>query len=154
MSASDVSGRSALFPEPEGDVAETGEILQDGILPSQDIRELIRKGHIRAYPEIAEQQIQPASLDLRLGDVAYRVQASFLPRRATVEQIIQDLQLRMVRVDHAAAMTHDTAQPIHRPTKARAGVNGASSIAGLAPARASARCGTAPRSCRTCGKAR
>src|SRR5215467_11654195 len=99
MSASDVSGRSALFPEPEGDVAETGEILQDGILPSQDIRELIRKGHIRAYPEIAEQQIQPASLDLRLGDVAYRVQASFLPRRATVEQIIQDLQLRMVRVD-------------------------------------------------------
>jgi dCTP deaminase len=99
MSASDVSHTSALFPESEGKVAETSEMLQDGILPSQGIRDLIRDGHIRALPEITEHQIQPASLDLRLGDIAYRVQASFLPRNATVEQRIQELQLRMVRVD-------------------------------------------------------
>jgi len=88
-----------LFPESEGKVAETSEMLQDGILPSQGIRDLIKDGHIRAFPEITEQQVQPASLDLRLGDIAYRVQASFLPRNATVEQRIQELQLRMVRVD-------------------------------------------------------
>lgn len=99
MSASDVTGSSALFPDHESEVAETSEMLQDGILPSQGIRELIKNGHVRGYPDITEQQIQPASLDLRLGDVAYRVQASFLPRRATVEQRIQELQLRMVRVD-------------------------------------------------------
>jgi dCTP deaminase len=99
MSASDVSARSALFPDPEGEVAETSETLQDGILPSQGIRDLIKNGHIRGFPDITEQQIQPASLDLRLGDIAYRVQASFLPRRATVEQRIQELQVRMARVD-------------------------------------------------------
>ena len=99
MSASDVSGRSTLFPEQDNEVAETNEVLEDGILPSQGIRDLIANGYVRGYPDIAEKQIQPASLDLRLGDVAYRVQASFLPRRATVEQRIQELQLRMARVD-------------------------------------------------------
>ncbi len=34
-----------------------------------------------AYPFV-ESQIQPASLDLRLGDIAFRVRASFLPRPA------------------------------------------------------------------------
>lgn len=99
MSMSDVSSSPTLFPERENEVADASEMLEDGILPSQGIRELIAKGHVRGFPDIGEKQIQPASLDLRLGDVAYRVQASFLPRRATVEQRIQDLQLRMARVD-------------------------------------------------------
>ncbi|MBT5811922.1 MAG: 2'-deoxycytidine 5'-triphosphate deaminase [Rhodospirillaceae bacterium] len=50
-----------------------------GILPSQAIRALIKSGEIAADVEILDDQIQPASLDLRLGGVAYRVQASFLP---------------------------------------------------------------------------
>ena len=91
MSATDVSGRSALFPEPEGEVDETAAMLADGILPSQEIRQLIKRGHILRVPEINEKQIQPASLDLTLGDVAYRVQASFLPRHATVEQRLEEL---------------------------------------------------------------
>jgi dCTP deaminase len=44
-----------------------------------------------------EEHIQPASLDLRLGDVAHRVQASFLPGPRTVESKIKEL--RMTRVD-------------------------------------------------------
>ena len=49
-----------------------------GVLPAQALRALIGTGAITATPEILDAQIQPASLDLRLGPVAYRVRASFL----------------------------------------------------------------------------
>jgi dCTP deaminase len=49
-----------------------------GVLPSQTLRRLISKGAISAEQPITDAQIQPASLDLRLGTVAYRVRASFL----------------------------------------------------------------------------
>jgi dCTP deaminase len=64
-----------LFPElfdPEG---------ESGILPWQEIRQLISAGRIS--PDIPEAQIQPASIDLRLGPRAYRVQASFLRGNST-----------------------------------------------------------------------
>ena len=65
-----------------------------GILPSQEIRELIANGKIRCPSEIPENQIQPASIDLRLGTVAYRVQASFLPgRSATLRSKIGELKI-------------------------------------------------------------
>src|SRR5262245_8484487 len=50
-----------------------------GILPVQAIRKLIAAGHVRLAEPIAADQLQPASLDLRLGLRAYRVRASFLP---------------------------------------------------------------------------
>ncbi len=50
-----------------------------GILPYQALKELIRNKEIMASAEFSEQQLQPASLDLRLGSAAYRVRASFLP---------------------------------------------------------------------------
>jgi len=50
-----------------------------GICPAQEIRKLIRDGVVEATSEIPEEQIQPASLDLRLGSKAYRMRASFLP---------------------------------------------------------------------------
>lgn len=49
-----------------------------GVLPSQALRHLISAGAISADLPITDAQIQPASLDLRLGTVAYRVRASFL----------------------------------------------------------------------------
>lgn len=49
-----------------------------GVLPAQDLRQLIEAGAIAADPAILPAQVQPASLDLRLGSVAYRVRASFL----------------------------------------------------------------------------
>ncbi|MGF1651270.1 MAG: 2'-deoxycytidine 5'-triphosphate deaminase [Hyphomicrobiaceae bacterium] len=52
-----------------------------GILPSQAIRALIANGTIGLGSPVAERQVQPASLDLRLGPVAFRIRASFLPRR-------------------------------------------------------------------------
>jgi dCTP deaminase len=50
-----------------------------GIMPSQWIEEAIAHGIIRAFPSVIPEQIQPNSLDLRLDQVAYRVQCSFLP---------------------------------------------------------------------------
>ncbi len=52
-----------------------------GILPSQALKALIRDGEIEADVAIKDAQIQPASLDLRLGIKAYRIRASFLPGR-------------------------------------------------------------------------
>jgi dCTP deaminase len=53
-----------------------------GILPCQKIRGMLAAGEILPagiLNEIATDQIQPASVDLRLGDYAYPVDASFLP---------------------------------------------------------------------------
>ena len=50
-----------------------------GVLPYQAIIAMIRAREITAAPEIEPAQIQPASMDLRLGHHAYRVRASFLP---------------------------------------------------------------------------
>ena len=49
-----------------------------GVLPSQRLDAMIAAGQITGTPAVTPAQIQPASLDLRLGTVAYRVRASFL----------------------------------------------------------------------------
>jgi len=54
-----------------------------GILPSQAIEALIAGGAITLAEPLLANQLQPASLDLRLGAVAYRVRASFLPGPGT-----------------------------------------------------------------------
>ena len=51
-----------------------------GILPCQSLDALIAGGAIGATTPIGADQVQPASLDLRLGARAWRVRASFLPR--------------------------------------------------------------------------
>jgi len=50
-----------------------------GVLPSQTIRTMLKSGEITVSQPVPDGQIQPASLDLRLGALAYRVRASFLP---------------------------------------------------------------------------
>src|SRR5580658_10383328 len=82
---------------PESPV-EPSQARTTGILPSQEINNLIARGNIRATPTVNPDHVQPASLDLRLGDIAHRVRASFLPGpNSTVEAKIKEL--RMTRVD-------------------------------------------------------
>ena len=50
-----------------------------GVIPSQTLRSLIEQGVIHATPSVLPEQVQPASLDLRLGAMAVRLRASFLP---------------------------------------------------------------------------
>ncbi len=72
--------------------------MTDGVLPSQTLRRMIATGAIGATTEIGAGQIQPASLDLRLGTVAYRVRASFLTgsNRKVLDRIDE---FRMHQVD-------------------------------------------------------
>jgi dCTP deaminase len=65
----------------------------NGILPAQSIRALINNRVISApdSPPITENQVQPASVDLRLGPQAFHVRASFLPgKSSTVLSKIHD----------------------------------------------------------------
>ena len=64
-------------------VAEEPRERQSGIWPAQQIKAAVEMGEIKAAESLLPEQIQPASLDLRLGGVAYQVPASFLPGRYT-----------------------------------------------------------------------
>jgi dCTP deaminase len=76
-----------------------------GILPSQQIRELISRGCIGADARIEDTQIQPASLDLRLGPVAYRVRASFLPSEsARVLDKVEEFKTHELDLSRPAVM--------------------------------------------------
>jgi dCTP deaminase len=76
-----------------------------GVLPAQDIRAMIRGREILAAAEIGEDQIQPASLDLRLGRVAYRVRASFLPGPgATVRERLDAFGMHEIELASGAVL--------------------------------------------------
>lgn len=77
-----------------------GPAHSTGILPSQELERQVRvTKEIIAVEPIQDDQYQPASLDLRLGSVAYRVRASFLPGKdATVEQRLEDLAMHRMDI--------------------------------------------------------
>ena len=78
---------------------------QKGILPDHMISELAAAGGIRPARPFAPDQIQPASLDLRLGSIAYRVRASFLPGpRTTVAERIDELKLHEISLVDGAVL--------------------------------------------------
>jgi len=66
---------------------------------------MVRDREILALQKIESDQIQPASLDLRLGNVAYRVRASFLPGvGSTVEKKIAQLDAYSINLDAGAVL--------------------------------------------------
>jgi len=76
-----------------------------GILPSQAIRGLIESGALKLAEPLLDNQLQPASIDLRLGAVAYRVRASFLPGPgATVQSKLDHLQLHTISLSQGAVL--------------------------------------------------
>ena len=77
-----------------------------GILPSQELEHLVRvTKEICAREPIQDNQYQPASLDLRLGPVAYRVRASFLPGKdATVEKKLEDLAMHKMDISDGGVL--------------------------------------------------
>lgn len=78
-----------------------------GILPAQAIRALIADGSVRPGEPLLAAQLQPASLDLRLGGAAWRVRASFLPGPdATVSDRLRALALH--RIDLTASAVLET----------------------------------------------
>jgi dCTP deaminase len=79
-------------------------IEDKGILPDRMIAQLAADGGILPASEFVPDQIQPASLDLRLGEVAYRVRASFLPGSTTVARRIDELKLHEFALTEGAVL--------------------------------------------------
>ncbi len=79
--------------------------IPQGILPAKAIADYCAKGMIRLEQAVDDDQIQPASLDLRLGEWAYRVRASFLPgRRSTVAARLEELELHRMPLAEGAVL--------------------------------------------------
>ena len=76
-----------------------------GVLPDHMISQMIEKGEISAALPFAPEQVQPASLDLRLGTRAYRVRASFLAGNArTVDARLSDFVMHEIDLSGGAVL--------------------------------------------------
>jgi dCTP deaminase len=91
----------------------------DGVLPNQLLAQAIAAGVIDAGPfTIPRTNIQPASLDLRLGEVAYRIQCSFLPMQHSVELRMKDFIVDELDLHRGGAVL-ETGRPYLIPLKER-----------------------------------
>lgn len=78
---------------------------EEGILPDHQIAGLFQSGGLVAARPLDNDQIQPASLDLRLGATAYRVRASFLPgREHRVSEKLDRLKLHEIDLADGAVL--------------------------------------------------
>jgi len=76
-----------------------------GVVPNQHITDMIASGQIIGTPPVDSAQIQPASLDLRLGTVAYRVRASFLAGHgAKVADRLEEFEMHRVDLTNGAVL--------------------------------------------------
>ncbi len=83
----------------------TAETQQQGVLPSQALEALVASGGIRARSPVLSEQIQPSSIDLRLGNEAYRVRASFLANgTATVTSKLEQYRLHTIDLTRPAVL--------------------------------------------------
>ncbi len=73
--------------------------MTDGILVSQSLRALIDDGAIQALLPVRPRQVQPSSLDLRLGSRIWQLQCSFLPGGAGIERKLGRLATATYRLD-------------------------------------------------------
>ena len=96
---------SDLFPAAEAADADRST----GLLPSQLLRDAVAQGREILSPQpIDDDQIQPASIDLRLGEIAYRVRASFLPGpRSTVREKLDLLSMHQFDLAKGAVLERD-----------------------------------------------
>lgn len=104
-----VPANDVRTPEGVRDAAEDDSeaaARTTGILPSQELERLVKATkEIRFLEPIQDDQYQPASLDLRLGSVAYRVRASFLPgKEATVKNKLEDLAMHEMDITNGAVL--------------------------------------------------
>lgn len=75
-----------------------------GVLPYQELRHAISQGVIGGASSIPPENVQPASVDLRLGDRAYRLRCSFLPDREPVSVKLRDYLLDEVDLTEGAIL--------------------------------------------------
>lgn len=77
----------------------------NGVLPDRILRSMIGAGEISASEPVTDAQIQPASLDLRLGPKAWRVRASFLSGDgAKVSDRLADFEMHQIELSDGAVL--------------------------------------------------
>jgi dCTP deaminase len=83
-----------------------GSLHPTGLLPAQHLKALIEhRREIQSLVPIEPEQLQPASLDLRLGATAWRVRASFLPgEAASVRDKIDAFAMHQFELSDAGAV--------------------------------------------------
>jgi len=75
-------------------------MIEGGVLPSQTIRKFISKGLIKSKTKIHPSQIQPATLDVRVGENVWRVPASFLLEKGrTMKEKLEEFNSGSYRLD-------------------------------------------------------
>jgi dCTP deaminase len=90
-----------------------------GVLPYQHLRGAVDAGILDATPfTVPAENIQPASVDLRLGEVAYRIRCSFLPSGQPVETRVKDLVIDELNL-HGDGVVLETNRPYLIPLKER-----------------------------------
>ena len=82
----------------------TIDFSRPGILPCQSIETLIAAGAVTSATPFDADQVQPASLDLRLGARVWRVRASFLPGDRRVEERLKDVAMHQIDLDGGAVL--------------------------------------------------
>jgi dCTP deaminase len=76
-----------------------------GLLPAQRLRDALANGVVAADAPVPEENVQPASLDLRLGGRALALQCSFLPDRETsIESKLEALVLNEFGIGGGAVL--------------------------------------------------
>jgi dCTP deaminase len=76
-----------------------------GVLPAQHLRDMMALGQIHSISSVLPDQVQPASLDLRLGNVAYRVRASFLTgHRRRVADRLPEFEMHQMDLRQGAVL--------------------------------------------------
>lgn len=78
--------------------------MGEGVLPIQALRRLVDEGRIRAARDFEESQFQPASLDLRIGEHASRIRASFLPQDHEARSLLRDLVMYEIDLREGAVL--------------------------------------------------
>src|SRR5437763_15208451 len=114
--------------------------MDTGVLPSQLLREAISSEWLRAGDwRIPPEAVQPASVDLRLGEHAWALRCSFLPdSRSTVEEKVQDLAFERIDLRDGATLERDRPylvpliEPLRLPERLRAQATPTSSTGPLA----------------------
>ena len=104
--AQTINSRPEQAPLDEPEAGSDRESYSTGILPAQYLKHQVNvTKEIRALEPILDNQYQPASLDLRLGPVAYRVRASFLPgKNATVRQKLDEFAMHEMDITKGAVL--------------------------------------------------
>ena len=108
-----------------------------GVLPDSWLQKAVDAGVIRAEAGIEEACFQPASLDLRLGDVAHRLRCSFLPDDRKVEEKLRDFEMEALSLTDGAILERNRPylipllEQVRLPKRLRARANPKSSTGRL-----------------------